>query len=290
MPYRNKLPLRSGQSAEAESFIMSDPQDHSPTADSVPGQETPGQEAPGREAPVSGTGEASDPGFADRSYQSAPALAAGVLLLALTLWFCGDAIVRSPGQARWYALAVLVLLVPLISAFTVLPTVRANQDRLLVRNPFRTITAYWSEVESIQAALSVELRADGKKYQVWAVPVSLRQRKRAGRRAMIASGDGGLLGSRRNRMASDTDSRHPVGGPGLRSRARSGSGYGSAAGLGGDPSKAWADRVVDEIRELAAQAEGRPGAVGPVSVVWAWWIIAPAAVGVVALALVAALG
>jgi hypothetical protein len=276
---------------------MSDPQDHSPAADSVPGQETPGQKAPGQEAPgqearASHTGGASGSGFADRSYRSTSGVVTGVLLIALTLWLCGDAIVNSHGHSRWYAVALLALLVPLFAAFTVLPVVRANEDRLIVRNPFRTVTAFWSEVESIQAALSVELRAGGKSYQIWAIPVSLRQRKRAGRRAVMASGDRGMLGSRRGRTGGGMDDRHPVGGPGLRSRGRASapaaSGYGPDAGSA--LPLAAADRTVAELRELAAQAEARPSAVGPASVVWAWWIIAPVVAGAVAVALIAALG
>ena len=269
---------------------MSDPQGHSPAADSAPGQETPSQET--------GPGQETEPAFADRSYRSGSGIVAGVLLLGLTIWLCVDAIVRSHGQARWYAVALLVLLVPLFAAFTVLPSVRANQDRVVVRNPFRTITAHWSEVESIEAGLSVELRAGGKKYPVWAIPVSLRQRKRAGRRAMMASGDRGSLGSRRGRTARGGDDRYPVGGPGLRSRARArastaaapNAAYGADANANAAVTGAWADRAVDELRELAAQAEGRPGAVGPVSVARAWWVLVPVVAGAIALVLTAVLG
>lgn len=294
---------------------MSDPQGDNPSGHGAAGQETPGPDVraadaaaadtsvpdasvpdtPAQGGPAAGpvdTGADTDPGFADRTYRSVSGLVSGVLLIALTLWLAGDAVLAGHGSAPWYGLAVLVFLLPLFVAFTLLPQVRANQDRMVVRNPFRTVTAPWSEVESIHAALSVELRAGGRKYQVWAIPVSLRQRKRAGRRSMMAKGDQALQESRRTRIGAD--SHHPVGGPGLRARSRVRPAAGGGSGYGADAVTqapvAWADRAVDELRELASQAEGRPTAVGSVSVVWAWWIIAPAVAGAVAIAVLAAVG
>ena len=249
----------------------------------VPGQETPGQDAKAVPTPAPG------PVYADRSYRSKSGMAAGVLLLALTLWLCVDALVKGHGNTPWLALATLVLVAPLVTAFTLWPVVRASEDRLVVRNPFRTVTAPWKQVESLQAALSVELRTDGgKKYQVWAVPVSLRQRKRANRRSMISKGDASVIGSRRGQ-----DSRFPAGGPGLRSaftRSSATVSYGSTDDSG--PGVAWADRVVQELLELRARAveQDRAGADGAVAVTWTWWVTAPAVVGAVALIVLLAAG
>jgi hypothetical protein len=213
---------------------------------------------------------------------------AGGLLIVLTLWLSIDAMVVGHGRAPWYGLATLVLVLPLVGAYTLWPCVRASQDRLLVRNPLRTITVPWGEFESITAALSVELWAGGRKYQVWAVPVSLRQRKRAGRKAMIAAGDASQLSSRRRR--SGGDDRYPVGGPGLRSRGKGGPG-GAGNGYGeSETPRAWADQVVDELRELAQGAASRETATGAVSVAWTWWLIGPIVAGAVALAVLLATG
>ncbi|HMG65435.1 MAG TPA: hypothetical protein VK599_21000, partial [Streptosporangiaceae bacterium] len=114
---------------------------------------------------------------------------------------------------------------------------------------------------------------------------SLRQRKRAGRRVMMAKGDESLQESRRTRAGG---SRYPAGGPGLRRRVNPAAS--AAGGAGSAPSIASADRAVDELRVLASQAEDRPTAVGPVSVVWTWWIIAPIVVGVLAIAVLAIVG
>ncbi|MEY9967369.1 hypothetical protein ABIA33_005439 [Streptacidiphilus sp. MAP12-16] len=272
---------------------MSDPQ-----GQDAPGQETPGTDVPAADTPGSAHTAPPDgpalpasaaspapaatpasPAYADRSYRSVMGAVAGSLLIVLTLWLSIDAMVIGHGRAPWYGLATLVLVLPLVGAYTVWPCVRANQDRLLVRNPLRTVSAPWSEVESIEAALSVELRAGGRKFQLWAVPVSLRQRKRANRRAMIAAGDASQQSSGRGRGRTGGDDRFPVGGPGLRSRGGSGAtGYGAS-----ETPRAWADQVVDELRELADAAEGRESAVGTVSVAWTWWLIAPIVVGAVAL-------
>lgn len=253
-------------------FQPSDPTD-------VRAAETPTAETPTAETPV----------VADRTYRSKPGIVAGVLLLALVLWLGIDAAVKGSGRTPWTAVAVLLLLVPLISAFSFLPVVRANADRLFVRNPFRTVDAPWSEVESVRAALSVELRAAGRKYQIWAIPVSLRERKRTNRKSMIAKGDASVTAAR------DRGSRYPAGGPGLRSRTRSGSvgGYGDSGASGA--SGAWADRAVEELTELgraAAEraASGDVASTGTVVVAWTWYVIAPALLGAVALAVLLATG
>jgi len=232
------------------------------------------------------------PQYADRVHRSASAAFAGALLLALTLWLSVDAMVNGHGRDPWIAAAVLVLVVPLLVAYTMWPSVRVGRERLVVRNPLRTITVPWAAVESVDAAYSVELRAGGTKYQVWAVPVSLRQRKRANVRAARAAAGGdpyagpfGGMGRRASRGLDD--GRFPVGGPGLRT-----AGQVNVPGAGRpDPTRAWSDRIVDELREAADAAKGREdaGAAGEVSVTWTWWVIAPAVAGAVALALLLAL-
>ena len=252
---------------------MSDPQQ----------QNRPDQEPPIEEEAAPATPAAPDaaaPAYADQVFRSVPGAAAGAVILLLVLWLCIDAMVVGRGRAPLEGAAVIVLLVPLIGAFTVWPCVRANASRLIVRNPFRTITVPWVEVESLQAGLSVELRSGGQKYQVWALPVSLRQRKRGNRRAMRELADPGSQGSRRGRLGPGRD--YPAaGGPGLRSR-----GAAAAAPVSGDPNRAWADNVVSQLNEMRERA-GAPVA-GAAVVRWSWWVIAPAVVGAVALVLLLA--
>ncbi|MGW4256079.1 PH domain-containing protein, partial [Streptomyces californicus] len=131
-----------------------------------------------------------EPQHADRTYRSVSALVCGALLLLLVAWMAGDAMIRGEGRVPWLAAGALLLVVPLVVAFTLRPAVFANDDRIRVRNPFRTILLPWTEVADVRASYSSELLAqDGTKYQLWAVPVSLRARKRAARSAARAAHD-----------------------------------------------------------------------------------------------------
>ncbi|MFD9723321.1 PH domain-containing protein [Streptomyces sp. NPDC059072] len=193
-----------------------------------------------------------EPVYADRVYRSPMSVVTGVLLLALAVWLCVDAVVRGRGNTPWIALAIGLLAVPLIVAFTVRPAVFANEDRLRVRNPFRVIELPWASVDAVRAGYSAEVLAEGSKFQLWSVPVSLRERKRANRRSSRASED-------------------------------------KTAAPAAAPQRARADQVVDELRELAERGASRPGAQGSVRVQWSYEIIAPAVAGAVLLIVLIAL-
>ncbi|MFJ5706135.1 PH domain-containing protein [Streptomyces sp. NPDC093105] len=203
-----------------------------------------------------------EPTHADRVYRSSFGIAGGVFLLALTLVFAADALVRGEGRAPWLALAGLLLAVPLITAFTIRPAVYANEDRLRIRNPFRAVLLPWASVADVRAGYSSEVfTTDGVKYQLWAVPVSLRQRKKAARRAARASQD-------------DPSGRTSV-----------------TADVRDDASRvAPSDQNVADLREMAETYQGRPGAQGAPQVRWAYEIIVPAVVGLVLLVVLGATG
>ncbi|MEU3726085.1 PH domain-containing protein [Streptomyces sp. NPDC031705] len=202
-----------------------------------------------------------EPVYADRVYRSPMAVVTGVLLLALVAWLCGDAVVRGGASARWIGIAVALCAVPLIVAFTLRPAVFANDDRMRIRNPFRIIELPWAAVDAVRAGYSAEVLAQGSKYQLWSVPVSLRERKKAGRQF-----------SRRDALS----------GKGVTEQEE--------AAAGAAPQRAGADRVVDELRELHETGAARPGAQGGVTVRWAYEIIAPAVAGAVLLAVLLATG
>ncbi|MFF4649544.1 PH domain-containing protein [Streptomyces sp. NPDC001380] len=218
----------------------------------------------GKAAPSGG------PEYADRVFRSVPGAVSGVLLLAISAWLITDAVVYGTGRTPWTALAVAFVLAPLVTAYTLRPVVRANEERLLVRNPLRTVRAPWAAVEGLRSGYSVELLAGGRTYQVWAVPVSLRQRKRAARTAARAAAE------------------DPYAGRVGRAPGRPG---GRAVLPGApDPARAWSEQVVDILRETAERNRTRPEAAGEVAVAWCWWVIAPAAAGLVALAVLLATG
>jgi hypothetical protein len=214
----------------------------------------------------------------DRAYRSPAGIAGGVLLLAIVGWLGIDAIVSGEGRTPWLALATLLLVVPVVVAFTVRPAVFAGEDRLRIRNPLRVIVLPWGRVASLRSGYSNEVVADsGAKYQLWAVPVSLRARKKAARReTRRAAGEpprGGLFGGR--------SGAGPLGASGVRA---------AAAAADDGPVRAETDRIMDELRDLREARETEPAAQGEVTVRWAYEVIAPAVAGAVLLAVLLALG
>ncbi|MEV3968868.1 PH domain-containing protein [Streptomyces sp. NPDC050698] len=221
----------------------------------------------------------SEPESKDRVYRSAPAIAGGVLLLALTGWLGIDAVISGEGRTPWLALAVLLLLVPLIVAFTLRPAVYAGDDRLRIRNPFRVVVVPWAQVAALRSAYSNEvLTESGAKYQLWAVPVSLRARKKAARRESRAT----------------AQARRAMG----RDEGR-GSALGMTAGLGqglsrkpisDGPVRAETDRIMDELRALREARHEAASARGAVSVRWAYEVLAPAVAGAVLVLILVVVG
>lgn len=213
------------------------------------------------------TAEAGQPKYADRVYRSLSGVCTGVVLLLLALWIGGDAVFRGHGRTPWLTLASLLLALPLLAAFTVRPAVFANAERIRVRNPFRTITLPWTAVDAIRASYSTELFAGDKKYQLWAIPVSLRARKRASRQTA------------RGKMTED-----PFSATGRRRGMRPGTADDDGT------VRAWSDQTLRELRELLDQhPAGDEPQPAPV-VRWAYEVIAPAVAGAVVLIVLLAIG
>lgn len=188
-------------------------------------------------------------------------MAGGALLLALVAWLGIDALVSGEGRTPWLALAAMILIAPLVGAYTLRPAVYANEDRLRIRNPLRVIVLPWASVASLRSGYSNEvIDTSGAKYQLWAVPVSLRARKKAARQQAKSAGA---------------------------------SGGGRGPTLVSDPSRPQTDQIMDDLRELAA-AKGDKGAAegaqGEVSVRWAYEVLGPVAAGAVLLVILLAVG
>lgn len=195
--------------------------------------------------------------YAERSYRSPAALAGGVLLLLLGAWLGGDALLSGDAHTKIMTVFALLLGVPLVVAFTLRPLVRAGEDRLTVRNPFRTITLPWGAVEDLRASFSTEVFTSGGKFQLWAIPVSLRQRKKVNRQAMRGAGAAGPR-------------------------------FGPNADAGPVP-RAMADQALDELREIKERSGERAGAQGEPVVRWSYAVIAPSVLGAIGLAVMIAL-
>ncbi|WP_329282312.1 PH domain-containing protein [Streptomyces sp. NBC_00691] len=237
---------------------------HEPSRESTPEQPSAGKQPAGKKP--AGRKPAGQESAAqespDRVFRSPLGIASGVFLLVLAALFAGDVLFRGEGRSPWLALAGLLLAVPMIVAFTIRPAVYANDDRLRIRNPFRSITLPWSTVADVRAGYSSEVfTQDGAKYQLWAVPVSLRQRKKAARRASRASQD-------------DPHGRTSVTADVRDSASRT----------------APTDQTVADLRELAERRAGTPGARGEARVRWAYEIVGPAVAGLLLLVILLATG
>ncbi|OEV03721.1 hypothetical protein AN216_10355 [Streptomyces oceani] len=201
------------------------------------------------------------PKVADRCYRSPSSVVGGVTLLVVGGWLSFDAVLNGTGRTPAITLATLLCVVPLVVAYTLRPAVFAGRERLRVRNPLRTISVPWPSVESLQAAYTSEVIADGRKYQLWAIPVSLKARKSANRhneRVQSGRSPRGILGF--GRQAGGTES--------VEKRAAT-------------------DESMAELRELALR-HGTDGVdavtPGAVTVRWAYEILGPAVLGGIALA------
>ena len=212
-----------------------------------------------------------DPQYKEHVHRSAAAIVGGVLLLGIALWLGVDAVVAGKGSTPWRALAALLLVVPLVIAFTLRPAVFVGQDRLRVRNPFRIVLLPWGQIETLRSGYSNEaLTKSGAKFQLWAIPVSLRARNKAARREArrVAQGGG------------------PVGGSGG-SGAFGGSGRGAVSD---GPVRAESDQVMDQLRELHEARGAAESAQGEVVVRWAYEILGPAVAGGVLLVILLVVG
>ncbi|MFB0616729.1 PH domain-containing protein [Streptomyces sp. AGS-58] len=221
------------------------------------------------------------PAVKDRVYRSPLGLTGGALLLVVVLWLGFDALFKGHGRTPWLALAAMILVLPLLIAYTLRPAVFANEDRLRIRNPFRVITLPWGEVAGLRSGFTNEVVArSGAKYQLWAVPVSLRARKKAARRQQRAAAD-----AARGVTPGGAGSQ----GGGL---APSGFGFGGFSLRGGDtgPARAESDQIIDQLNEIrdrrceAGEAQGEP------TVRWAYEVAAPAVAGAVLLAILLVVG
>ncbi|MEU0581094.1 PH domain-containing protein [Streptomyces griseoincarnatus] len=235
---------------------------------------------PSREPePTKPAGTATTP-YKDRVYRSPAGVVGGVLVLAIVAWLGIDAVVVGEGRTPWLALATMLFLVPLVFAYTLRPAVFVNDDGLRIRNPLRLIVLPWGQVASLRSGFSNEVVDDsGTKYQLWALPVSVRARSKAARQDARAA-----------RAAARADARAGQGGS-LRGGAVGAADLGAGAALAADgPRRAETDRAMDELRELHERRQGEPGTQGEVTVRWAYEIIAPAVAGAALLAVLWGVG
>lgn len=113
-------------------------------------------------------------------YRGPAALIGGALVVVFCAFGAIDLLVES-GTQDLVAAAILTLVAVLAALYGVYPAAFAWNDRLVVRNPFRTIELPWDAVTDLSARLSFMAHTESRRFTVWAIPVSLRERRRVER-------------------------------------------------------------------------------------------------------------
>lgn len=113
-----------------------------------------------------------------------PAAFIGGILVVLFCGFGAIDLIAESGTGDLTGSAILALVAVLAWLYGVYPAAYSWSDRLIVRNPFRTIELSWETVTDLSARLSFMAHTESKRFTVWAIPVSLRERRRADRHRM----------------------------------------------------------------------------------------------------------
>jgi hypothetical protein len=103
---------------------------------------------------------------------------------AIVFLFClggGLDLLIEEGTVDLPGVAVMFLVASLAFAYGIYPAAFSGQDTLVVRNPLRTITIPWGVLTKLSAQLSFIAFTTTQRYTVWAVPVSIRDRRKVER-------------------------------------------------------------------------------------------------------------
>lgn len=156
------------------------------------------------------------------------------------------------------------------------PAAFSHAEYLTIRNPFRRIDVSWPRVESIAARLSTEVRTveeEGRahKFTIWAIPVSMHERRKADRSA-----------AKKVRSARAESAKQAAGSGDVAGSAIGAAGYGRPKALREDPleSMAFADQAVVEMRERQRACKTSAEKAAATRVTWTWYTVAPFGVSV----------
>lgn len=125
-------------------------------------------------------GPLSGPAEKPTVYRGVGALLGGGLVMLFCLGGSIDLMVEE-GTADLPGASIMFLVASLAFAYGVFPAAYSGTDALVVRNPLRTITLSWGTVARLTAQLSFIAYTAQQRYTVWAVPVSLRDRRKVER-------------------------------------------------------------------------------------------------------------
>lgn len=163
-------------------------QDSTPRNPSAEGSTDQGSPAQDPSAPSPKGGAAApttptEPAEKPTVYRSGGALFTCVGIVVLCLLAIIDLLVEL-GTRDLLACAVLVLVASLAYSYAIYPAAFTTSQGLRIRNQLRTIDLPWSTVTDLTAKLSFVVHTKEKRYTVWAIPVSLHERRKAERARM----------------------------------------------------------------------------------------------------------
>ena len=187
------------------------------------------------------------------------------LLLASTMAFGTD---KHPVGV---ALGVLLVAAGLIGGLY--PTARSHADRLEIVNPFRRIVVAWPRVEEVSARLSLVVQTKpepgaeaGHKFTVWAVPVSMHERRKADRTVAKQAQAAGRVAMQEAKGRMDTEAL-----------LRGGRGAGPMRfnpGVAPIETMAFVDQAVSEMNDRKRICDTRESDAAATTVSWTWWSLA----------------
>jgi hypothetical protein len=211
------------------------------------------------------------------AYRTVGSLATGALLVVFGAIFILAFGLGSDKHPVGATVGFLMLVSGVIGG--IYPAAFSYSDRLSVRNPFRRIDISWPRVDSVTARLSMvveTLPEEGKshKYTVWAIPVSMRDRRKADRTA-----------AKKVRTARAESAKQAAGGGDIAGSAMGAAGYGRPKSLRADPvdSMAFADQAVSEMRDRQRACKTSVEKAAGTRIVWTWYTVAPFGLSVVLL-------
>jgi hypothetical protein len=225
-------------------------------------------------SPAATDGATASPAEKPTSYRTVGSLGTGALLMVFGVIFL---FAFGLGSEK-HPVGAMVGLLMLVGGFVggVYPAAFSYTEYLLIRNPFRRVEIAWPRVDSVAARLStmVETVPEGgkrRKFTIWAVPVSMHERRKADRAS-----------ARKIRQVKGDAARAARGVGDVAGGAPGSAGYGRPRAFREDPMEtmAFADQAVTEMRDRQRACSTTLEQAAPTKTTWTWYTVAPFAVSV----------
>lgn len=225
-------------------------------------------------SPAATDGATVPPAEKPTSYRTVGSLGTGVLLVVFGAIFLFAFGLGSDKHPVGTTIGLLMVVSGVVGGLY--PAAFSHADRLSIRNPFRRIDVSWPRVESISARLSTVVETvaeEGKphKFTVWAIPVSMHERRKNDRAV-----------AKKVRSARAESAKRASGSGDIAGGAMGAAGYGRPKTLREDPleTMAFADQAVVEMRDRQRLCTTSVEKAAPTTVTWTWYTLAPFGVSV----------